>query len=94
MVVSRDESGQVSLDVQGKEFPEEQVELLLAGKWDEVTWVPLVQKLEFWTDDVLPGDSTFQGTFANLHGMKSLLFKTMKMLKLARNGESEDSSTA
>ena len=56
--------------MQGKEFPEEQVELLLAGKYR--SWVPLVQKLEFWTDDVLPGDSTFQGTFANLHGMNQI----------------------
>ena len=40
---------------------------------------------------MLPGDSTFQGTFANLHGMKSILFKTMRMLRLARDNESEDS---
>ena len=93
MAISRGESGEVQSDVQGKEFPEDQVVLLLRGEWHLVDWVKLVRLVEFWTDNVAPDEGTFQGTFANLHGVKSLLFKTMKLLRVARDGESEDSVT-
>lgn len=91
MAISRDDQGVVDSDVQGKRFPEDQVELLLDGQWHKIQWLKLVQMQELWTDNVQPDDGSFHGTFANLHGIKDFMFKTMKLIKLARNGESESS---
>ena len=93
MAISRDEQDIVEEDVQGKSFPEEEVNLLLDGKWDKVDWVRLLQLLELWKDRVQPGEGTFIGNFATLTGVKELLFNTMRLLKLARVGESGDALT-
>ena len=91
MAISRNELGEVDDDVQGESFPENQVILLLDGKWNKVNWVELLQMYELWTDKVRPGEGTFVGTYARLCGVRELIFKTMKLLKLARDGESSDS---
>ena len=93
MAVSRNEVGEVNDDVQGESFPEEQVTLLLDGKWAEIDWIELLQLYELWTDRVQPEEGTFIGTYARLCGVRDLLFKTIKLIKLARDGESGDTLT-
>jgi len=90
MAISRDTSGKVHGNVQGECFPEEEVSHLLNGLWHQVDWVRLVQLMEAWTDDVQPEDSAHLGSFATLFSVKDILFKTMRLLKLASDGENED----
>ena len=90
MVVSRDRSGAVHPEVQGEEFSEDSVDSLLAGEWHEVPWIELLHQMEGWTDDVFPDPSDSLERHTTLSSVADLIFKTMKMLRLARAGESED----
>ena len=90
MAVPRDASGEVHKNVRGQCYPDGKVVFLLDGLWHKINWVLLVQMMEGWTDDVQPEDSSHLGSFVTLFSVKQLLFKTMKLLKLASDGESED----
>ena len=90
MVVSRGEDGKVNDEVQGEEFPEEQVNLLLSGSWHQVDWISLVQKMDLWTEDAEPDEETSLKGFATLTPVSKFLTKTMEMLRLARDSDSEE----
>jgi hypothetical protein len=93
MAISRDEKGEVHDDVQGEAFNEADVKHLLDGEWDKVDWIHLAQDLEKWTDNVDPDPTEHLGNFATLHSITPIVFKTMKLLKVAREGESADDPT-
>ena len=90
MVISRGKDGKVHTEVQGEEFPVEQVKPLLSGLWHQVDWVLLMQKMEYWTDDAEPDVEASLRKFDTLTSVTKLLVKTMKMLKLARDSDSEE----
>ena len=90
MAISRDRSGNVHSEVQGKEFLEQDVTALLTGEWHKVRWILLLHMMEEWTDDVKPDTSDGYESFTTLFSVSAVIFKTMKLLKLAREGESED----
>ena len=66
------------------------MKLLLSGLWYQVDWVLLMQKMEYWTDDAEPDVEASLRKFDTLTSVTKLLVKTMKMLKLARDSESEE----
>jgi len=90
MEISKDSKGRIHAEIQGKSFPEKDVEHLLAGDWHLVDWIRLIQHLDLWTDNVLPDSCQNYSQYETLCAMNSILFKTMKMLKLAQQGEDPD----
>ena len=89
MAISRDDSGEVHEDVQGEEYPDQDVEALLDGEWHKVRWILLKQLMERWKDNIAPGSDDSYSDFATLHGVSTVMLDTMKLLKLARDGESK-----
>jgi hypothetical protein len=89
MAASRNEAGEVNDDTKGKEYPEDQVELRLGGQWHRVDWILLLHKLEAWTNKIQPDADDHLGGFTTLCMVKQLMSKTMKLLKLAKDGESK-----
>ena len=90
MTVSLDDDGDIHDEVQGESFDEDgkQVGLMLAGSWDLVDWILVAQKMERWTDGVVPESGRHLGQYSTLVMVRDVIFKTMKMLHLARDGES------
>ena len=95
MTVSLDDDGSIHDGVQGKSFDEDgkQAGLLLAGSWDQVDCILVAQKMERWTDGVAPESGRHIGQYSTLMMVNDVIFKTMKMLHLARDGESGQDCT-
>jgi hypothetical protein len=93
MAISRNRKGEVHPEVQGEEFDEEDVTHLLSGNWHLVRWIRLNQMMEKWMDNTFPDPDDSYCSFTTLHAVSLVLFKTMKLLRLAQDGESEDLAT-
>ena len=93
MAASRGTDGQVHKEVQGRCFPEKDVVHLLNGEWHLIDWIKLIQLMDLWINNSQMDSSVSYGQYGTLHSVKKLVFKTMKLMKLARSSDDEDDCT-
>ena len=65
----------------------------MAGSWDPVDRVLVAQKRERWSDGVAPERGRHLVQYSTLLMVHDVIFKTMNMLHLARDGESGQDCT-
>ena len=93
--LATDLSGNVNSDAQGRSQSERNSASLLAGNWGKdsggtvwINWIEVAQSMDLFCYKIKPSSSAALHKYATLVLVKDAVFKTMKMLKLARHGES------